>query len=109
MDSVWISSQRLCSDYIASIDETYNKLKEEKLLGKSTLETSEEDVDKTTLETSEEDVDKATLKTSEEDVDKTALGTSEEDVDKTTLETSELIRLEIRRVRACMARKKRCI
>ncbi len=32
---------------------------------KTTLETSEEDVDKTTLETSEEDVDKTTLETSE--------------------------------------------
>ncbi len=32
---------------------------------RTTLETSEEDVEKTTLETSEEDVDKTTLKTSE--------------------------------------------
>jgi hypothetical protein len=54
---------------------------------KTTLETSEEDVDKTTLETSEEDVHFSTLKTSEEDVEKTTLETSEEDVDKTTLET----------------------
>ncbi len=44
---------------------------------------------KTTLETSEENVDKTTLETSEEDVDKTTLETSEEDVYKTTLETSE--------------------
>jgi hypothetical protein len=34
-------------------------------------------------------VEKTTLETSEEDVDKNALETSEEDVDKTTLETSE--------------------
>ncbi len=34
-------------------------------LGKTTLETSGEDVDKTTLETSEEDVNKTTLETSE--------------------------------------------
>ncbi len=55
---------------------------------KTTLETSEEDVDKTTHETSEEDVDKTTLETSKEDVDKTTLETSEEYVKKTTLETS---------------------
>ncbi len=36
--------------------------------GKSTLETSKEDVDKSTPETSEEDVDKSTPETSEEDV-----------------------------------------
>ncbi len=48
---------------------------------------------KTTLETSEEDVDKTTLETSEEDVDKTTLETSEEDVDKTILESASMVYL----------------
>jgi hypothetical protein len=57
--------------------------------GKTTVETSEGDVDKTTLKTSEGVVDQTTLETSEGDVDKTTLKTSEGFVDKTTLETSE--------------------